>query len=174
MPERSKWYDFETLKELKSEDDPNREYWFHVPLEKIPVCLRGNTILPYHTDIKMTIAEQTKVSSFGLFVALSSSGEASVQLFFDDGETFDTVLLGTYSLVDFAAKSKQLKSIVRNYAFEMNKLTDVKILGVNSTVTEVKLNGLPIQSYEYQDETKVLVVHSLNHDLADPLTVEWD
>ena len=174
LPSQSKWYDYESLTVLKHEHDENREYWFHVPWEKIPVALKGKSVIAYHTDSKMTVTEQKEASPFGLIVALSSTAEATGQLFWDDGETIDTVLLGSYSLIDFKAEAKTLKSTIKNYGYKLKPLVEIKVLGVDTKVTEVTLNGNKIETYNYDSDKKLLTINSLSQELGEAFTVTWN
>ena len=174
FPTRSKWYNYETLTQLKTENEENREYWFKVPLDKITVTLKGKSVIPYHTSTKMTISQQKDLSNFGLLVALSSTGEAKGNLFWDDGETVDTVLTGDYSLIQFNCKSRKLVSTVKRYRFGMKPLTDVKILGVPTVVSTVKINNVNIQTFSYNRDTKVLHVKNLSQNLGVPFALSWN
>jgi alpha-glucosidase (family GH31 glycosyl hydrolase) len=173
FPTRSNWYNYADLKQLKSENEESREYWFHVPWEEITVTLRGNSVVPYHTETKLSIAEQKESASFGLFVVLSSNGEAKGQLFWDDGETSDTLLTGDYSLIEFHCKARTFKSNTKRYGFHMKPLTEIKVLGVSKVVNLVLLNGVSIQTYNYDEKSQVLFIRDLQQNFRDSFTLSW-
>nr|XP_006826058.1 PREDICTED: sucrase-isomaltase, intestinal-like [Saccoglossus kowalevskii] len=71
------------------------------PMDYIPLHLRGGYILPtQEPDITTT---QSRLNSFGLVVALGDDDTAIGNMFWDDGESRDTIDNGQYTLLSFAA-----------------------------------------------------------------------
>jgi alpha-glucosidase (family GH31 glycosyl hydrolase) len=173
FPTENNWFDFESLTEIKSKDDAKREHWYNIPLEKIVVTLKGASVIPYHVDPKMTTSQQHKESPFGLLVTLTQGQKSTGRLFWDDGETADTVNLGSYSLIEFEADNNKLKSIIREKNFKMNPLKEVKVLGIKSSVNEVKVNGKVTKEFKYDDKVQVLILDSLKQDLTSEFVIEW-
>ena len=58
-----------------------------LPLNSNQIHIRGGTIIPMHQPAMTTTA--SRQTPFSLLVALDSSGSATGDLFYDDGESLD-------------------------------------------------------------------------------------
>ena len=58
-----------------------------LPLNSNQIHVRGGTIIPMHQPAMTTAA--SRQTPFSLLVALDSSGSATGDLFYDDGESLD-------------------------------------------------------------------------------------
>ncbi|XP_074862416.1 sucrase-isomaltase, intestinal-like [Carettochelys insculpta] len=70
------------------------------PLDKIPLFLRGGYILP--TQAPATTTTLSRQNPFGLIIALDDQGAASGSLFWDDGDSIDSIERELYFLVKYA------------------------------------------------------------------------
>ncbi|NXG31947.1 SUIS protein, partial [Dromaius novaehollandiae] len=69
------------------------------PLNKIPLFLRGGYILPKQAPA--TTTTKSRLNPFGLIIALDDEGEASGSLFWDDGDSIDTIEKEIYFLAKY-------------------------------------------------------------------------
>jgi alpha-glucosidase (family GH31 glycosyl hydrolase) len=174
FPKHVKWYNYETLTKFKVEDEADRDWNYDLPLDKIVVAVRGENILPYHTKIGLSTTDQ-KDSPFGLIVGLSSAGIATGKLYWDDGETENTQVLGKYSLLSFEAKSGTLTSKLNHKGFTLKELKEVKVLGVwNVEVKTVTVNGKSHSSFNYDKNKELLIINDLNVNLNEPFEIKWN
>ncbi|CAG0890498.1 unnamed protein product [Darwinula stevensoni] len=72
----------------------------NVPDMEIPIHVRGGAILP--TQVSGINTDESRQNPFGLIVALDESSQASGNLFWDDGESIDTVGTGDYFYATFS------------------------------------------------------------------------
>ncbi|NXP99766.1 MGA protein, partial [Vidua macroura] len=69
------------------------------PLEKIPLYIRGGYILPQQAPA--TTTTESRLNPFGLIIALDEQGQASGSLFWDDGDSIDTIEKENYFLAKY-------------------------------------------------------------------------
>ncbi|KFQ99838.1 Lysosomal alpha-glucosidase, partial [Nipponia nippon] len=93
---RGVWYDFYTGSSVNSSGEMLKML---APLEHLNLHVREGAILP--TQKPGTTSEATRGNPLHLIVALSSSGTAWGDLFWDDGESLDTFKRGSYSYLVF-------------------------------------------------------------------------
>ncbi|CAL4153175.1 unnamed protein product, partial [Meganyctiphanes norvegica] len=115
----------------------------------------------------------SRKQEMGLLVALSETGRASGELYWDDGDTLDTVLNSNYNHIQFNCGANMLYSNVTlsNYGTKM-ELDYLFILGVDDPVGEVRLSGEKV-NFQYNKDTLELSVLNLNQDFLQGFTVEW-
>lgn len=100
------------------------------PFDKTNVHVRGGTVIPKQ-DFAMTTSALRK-SPFSLLLALDTNGEASGELFLDDGVQIDIYLS---SVISYEVADNILVSKVSTNTYESDvELRSIKIVG--------KLNGL--------------------------------
>ncbi len=83
------------------------------PLDKINVLVRGGSILPSQPN-KLTTTESRK-GNFSLIVALDDDQKAFGELYWDDGNSLDTAIVGRFNLFKFASE-KVLKTCTIHYS----------------------------------------------------------
>ena len=89
------WYDFVSGVEVTA---VGQFVDLDAPLEKINLHVRGGFIIPMHTPGAILILGRG--NPFQLLVALSSSGNASGNLYWDDGDSIGMLSVDVYYLVD--------------------------------------------------------------------------
>nr|XP_025039028.1 maltase-glucoamylase, intestinal-like [Pelodiscus sinensis] len=137
------------------------------PLDKIPLFLRGGYILP--TQAPATTTTLSRLNPFGLIIALNERGEASGSLFWDDGDSIDSIEKEVYFLAKYTFSEGQMKTkIVKNGYRGVDSLiyNTVQVLGVTSRPNAVVLNGKVIKDLQYQANGKLTLQISV------PLTEE--
>ncbi len=98
----------------------------------IGLHLRGGHIIPTQEASNNTVFSRKK--PFGLIVALDNLGTAKGELFYDDGDSIDSIQYSKFFLSNFTFNQKKLKmNIFQNNYLEMSnlKLDVIRILGFN-------------------------------------------
>ncbi|KAG8507496.1 Lysosomal alpha-glucosidase [Galemys pyrenaicus] len=162
------WYDLQTvpMEALGSPPPPSRGprepaiqskgQWVTLPapLDTINVHMRAGHILPLQGPGLTTT--ETRKQPMALAVALTESGEARGQLFWDDGESLGVLERGDYTLVVFLAGNNTLRSQLVRVAGEGAglQLRRVTVLGVATAPQQVLSDGVPVSHFTYSPETK--------------------
>uniref|UniRef100_M0R544 Lysosomal alpha-glucosidase n=1 Tax=Rattus norvegicus TaxID=10116 RepID=M0R544_RAT len=128
------------------------------PLDTINVHLRAGYIIPLQGP-SLTTTESRK-QPMALAVALTESGEASGELFWDDGESLGVLERGAYTLVTFSAKNNTIVNKLVHVTKEGGELQlrEVTILGVTTAPTQVLSNGIPVSNFTYSPDDKTLSI----------------
>ncbi|CAF4949045.1 unnamed protein product, partial [Rotaria socialis] len=105
----SPWYNFYNGSMIPVQ---NQSISINAPLETIPILLRGGAIVP-----TQGFANNTKLSRmqpFGLIIIPDLNGNAVGDLFYDDGESIDTITAKSYFLATFkwSSSTSQLTMMV--------------------------------------------------------------
>lgn len=126
------------------------------PLDTINVHLRAGYILPLQGP-SLTTTESRK-QPMALVVALTASGEARGELYWDDGESLGVLEHGAYSLITFLAKNNTIVNELVHMTKEGTdlQLKEVAILGVTTAPTQVLSNGVPVSNFTYSPDSKTL------------------
>ncbi|XP_040858424.1 uncharacterized protein LOC121170993 [Ochotona curzoniae] len=171
----ARWYDYYTGAEVNAKGQ-----WrvLAAPLDHINLHVRGGYILPWQQPALNT--HQSRQNALGLIIALDENNEAKGELFWDDGDTIDTVASNVYLLCEFSASQNQLDVKISQSGYrDPNNLAfkEIKILGTQkpSNVT-LRQNGVLIQSsptVTYNYNLKVAVITEINLVLGEAYTVEW-
>lgn len=166
---RDIWYNFYTGKTVPSTSG------YHVleaPLDVINIHLRGGYILPLQ-DPELTTFRSRK-NLFTLLVALNIKSKAKGEIYWDDGDSLDSVTNNKNNLISFHAEKDFVKNEVihKNYLLEPMFLNNVTVFGLQSKPKAVFFNRHPVFFF-YKNETKVLYVTKLKASLLDPFKLTW-
>ncbi|KAF2117489.1 hypothetical protein BDV96DRAFT_643865 [Lophiotrema nucula] len=107
---------------------PGQNITLDAPLEKIPVHLRGGTIIASQTPGNTT--KQTRLNPWSFIAALDKNNQASGELYMDDGvslEPEDTDFV-TFSFANSTLTTHATGSYVDN-----NSLQNITIAGIKSS-----------------------------------------
>ncbi|XP_074081090.1 LOW QUALITY PROTEIN: lysosomal alpha-glucosidase-like [Macrotis lagotis] len=148
--------------------------WFTLsaPLEVINIHLRAGYILPLQDPGLTTTESRNKPMT--LIVALTPSGMAQGELFWDDGETLGTLEWGHYTQITFLANNNViLNNLVQVTKEGTNlKLRKVTILGVTSNPHQVVSNGIPVFNFSYDADTKILDI-PVSLSVVEQFLISW-
>ena len=97
------WYHYTLELDEKPVDSSGQFIELSAPIGKINTAIRGGHVVPVLPP-KQTTTEMRK-EKFGLIVSLDKQQTASGSLFWDDGDSLDTVAHKQYSLALFDAKN---------------------------------------------------------------------
>ncbi|XP_008941242.1 PREDICTED: maltase-glucoamylase, intestinal-like, partial [Merops nubicus] len=134
------------------------------PLNKIPLFIRGGYILPKQAPATTTTKRRdnaqrfaltllntfvnSRLNPFGLVIALDEQGEASGSLFWDDGDSIDTIEKENYFLAKYTFSKRNLKTEILKNGYrgaDSLKYNKITILGLKLRPHSVVLNGRAIR-----------------------------
>uniref|UniRef100_A0A452UGQ7 Maltase-glucoamylase n=1 Tax=Ursus maritimus TaxID=29073 RepID=A0A452UGQ7_URSMA len=170
------WYDYETGARVRWR---KQRVEMELPGDKIGLHLRGGHIFPTQQPATTTVA--SRQNPLGLIIALDDNKEAKGELFWDDGETKDTVANQVYLFCEFSATQNSLDvKILQSTYKDPNNLVfkEIKILGIQEpTNVTVKHNGVQSQvspNVTYDSNLQVALIMGIDLILGEAYTVEWD
>ncbi|XP_030765567.1 lysosomal alpha-glucosidase-like [Sitophilus oryzae] len=163
------WYNYYTNNSTQSKGE---NVTLDAPLDTIPVLVRGGYILPQQ-DAKQTTTASRK-TKLKLLVASNEDGEASGELFWDDGDSLNTIEEKLYTLVQFNLQNGTLSSeTVQWTGEEPPHLGAITVLGVQKPVSLVKINNLSV-NFKFDTINKYLLIDELDISLEQSLVVTWN
>lgn len=161
------WYDFSTLQPVRFSQLPSRyqsigeKKNISLELDQIGVYIRAGCVISTQ-EPKLTTTEQ-RMGGFELILPLDKNAsriQAKGQLYWDDGDSLDSVILMKYTLVQFNVTNNVLVSepLVTGYKEPKQngdqpdvKVTKVKVLGTGK-VTKVSLDGKEFKNWKSFDD----------------------
>ncbi|KAL0973463.1 hypothetical protein UPYG_G00204070 [Umbra pygmaea] len=168
------WYDYETEVQVTY----RKEFVsISLPADKLGLHIRGGAILPIQKPAVTTV--YSRINPMGLIVALDDNNNAAGELFWDDGESRDTVENKKYMHYRFSASNGSLNIELMHSGYnDPNNLRfeNITILGVNNASSTVRIsNGSYefIHSALYDANKKVLYLRLLDLILGQSYTVTW-
>ncbi|XP_077022277.1 lysosomal alpha-glucosidase [Tamandua tetradactyla] len=128
------------------------------PLDTINLHLRAGHIIPLQGP-GLTTAE-SRTQPMALVVALTGSGDARGELFWDDGESLGVLERGAYTQILFLAQNNSVGSELVHMSSEgaALQLGKVTVLGVPTAPRLVLANGVPVRNFTYSPDTQILAV----------------
>ncbi|KAK7112214.1 lysosomal alpha-glucosidase-like [Littorina saxatilis] len=148
-------------------------YTLDAPLEKINVHVKGGSILPMLPPaVTTTLARQGKMELLVAPDLISMPVTASGQLFWDDGESIDTVRQMQFTLINFTLNETTLTSDVQAKSYSPVTLGKVTVMAVESAPPKVMLNGQKV-NFTYDTKSRVLMVSELTWNLLVPFELTW-
>ncbi|KAF3936925.1 Alpha-glucosidase [Dactylella cylindrospora] len=148
------WYDWYTGAATYSD---GKNHTVSAPLGHIPLFVRGGYILPLQLPALTTY--EARKNPFELLVALDKSGEASGNIFIDDGES---IKLNNAVYAAFKATKTSISfNVVAAGNLDKKFLTPVKsiyVLGVDKKPRSVRVNGESGCGFTYDEKTKKLTI----------------
>ncbi|XP_072776104.1 sucrase-isomaltase, intestinal-like [Taeniopygia guttata] len=165
----AQWFDYYTGLEVPSAWKKTYTT-VSAPLNKIPLYIRGGYILPQQAPA--TTTAESRLNPFGLIIALDEEGQASGSLFWDDGDSIDTIEKENYFLAKYTFSNGSLKTeIVKNgySGAETLKYNKITILGLKQRPQAVSLNGRSLHgdavSYEISGKLVLRISAPLTQEL---------
>lgn len=169
LPLQARWFDFYTGKEV----NPAVTTSLDVPRDFIPLHVRGGYIIPMQYPGLNT--DESRKNAFELLVAPDEKARASGNLYWDDGESLNSVEAKAYNFYEFNYNynSNTAKSTIEikmlNSGFTMgvnNKLRKIKVFDVVKAPAKFKVDLIDtFVDYSYDISTRTLTLNDLNMDL---------
>uniref|UniRef100_A0A8C0E258 Lysosomal alpha-glucosidase n=1 Tax=Balaenoptera musculus TaxID=9771 RepID=A0A8C0E258_BALMU len=181
---RSTWYDLQTVpvEAFGSLPPPapltsaihSEGQWvtLSAPLDTINLHLRAGHIIPMQGP-GLTTTESRK-KPMALAVALTASGEARGELFWDDGESLGVLDRGAYTQVIFLARNNTIVNQLVHVSSEGAglQLRKVTVLGVATAPQQVLCNGVPVSNFTYSPDTETLDIPVLL-TMGEQFLISW-
>uniref|UniRef100_A0A9J7ZVC4 alpha-glucosidase n=1 Tax=Cyprinus carpio carpio TaxID=630221 RepID=A0A9J7ZVC4_CYPCA len=172
------WYNFETGVKIT---DRKATINMYLPEDKIGLHLRGGGILPVQRpDVTTTYSRRHPM---GLIVALNDNKAASGELFWDDGDSRDTVASGDYIHYQFSMANGVLSMQVAHSGYQDPnnlKFENITVLGVTAAPALVTVSdgntviSLSDSQIQYDIYKQVLNLKNLELELGKDYTVNWE
>ncbi|XP_072551280.1 sucrase-isomaltase, intestinal [Salminus brasiliensis] len=172
------WYNYETEERISERKEHMNMY---LPADKLGLHIRGGAILPIQRPAVTTT--HSRRAPMGLIIALDDNNQASGELFWDDGDSRDTVTSGNYIHYKFSVLYSVLNmQVLHNGYVDPNNLVfeNITVLGVSTPPTAVSISdgnvavAVPESSIQYNAVKKVLYLRDLSLQLGKSYTVKWD
>lgn len=143
------------------------------PLDFIPLYIRGGFILPTQQPDNCTA--NSRQNPMGLIAGLDDTGNATGFLFWDDGDSQDTIENGNYFTMQYAIVNGILSATHGHTSGTQEQLlfNDVIIMGMNTTISEVMVNGVPHMEWSQDPATQQLTINDLQLIIPNNFTVSW-
>ncbi len=94
-----RWYPYSVHESIKPIESKGEFLTLDAPIGKINTAIRGGTVVPILPPKATTTLMRRE--NFTVLVALDSNDKASGLLYWDDGDSIDTIEKGEYSLISF-------------------------------------------------------------------------
>ncbi|XP_062988083.1 sucrase-isomaltase, intestinal [Elgaria multicarinata webbii] len=171
------WYDYDTSIRAPWR---KKQFQMYLPADKLGLHVRGGYIFPTQQPANTTF--YSRQNPMGLLIALDENGTAAGDLFWDDGETRDTVTKNSYILYEFNVSNNVLTMTVtqNSYSDPYNlEFEEIKILGLALPPTDVKvLSNNVAQTYlvnvSYNAPDQVAHITGLQLKLGETHTISWN
>ena len=150
------WYDW--YSQMAVDAQPGVNMTISAPLGHIPVYVRGGSVMPMQEPAMTT--RDARNTPWSLLAALNGDGEASGQLYIDDGESLQPEKTLD---VKFEAGCSSLRASSCGNWKEENPLANVTLLGVPECPGSVTFNGENVSpsAYNYNSTSQALHVGGL-------------
>jgi alpha-glucosidase (family GH31 glycosyl hydrolase) len=142
-------------------------------LEPINIHIRGGYVVPTQRGALTTTA--SRLTPFTIYAALDGKGQATGQLFLDDGEGLTTISDKKYTLINFSVTGGIFTSSIANDGYtgaSALMIERLAVYGVMNAVTSVKVNGVST-AFVYDAPVKKLTVTFNSLSVGKPLSVQW-
>ncbi|KAG0722981.1 Lysosomal alpha-glucosidase [Chionoecetes opilio] len=150
---RGVWYDWYGGGRVEKKDKEGMYLTLPAPYDTIPLLILGGHILPTHVPGNTTV--QSRKLGHGLVVAPDKAGQAKGQLYWDDGDSLDTVSSGTFSHMLFESETGVLRvtCLSTGYTAPIN-LRYIRILNAPKNATHVVVGDKVTVEYDYDPTNK--------------------
>ena len=149
-------------------------------LTEIGLAYRGGAIIPTQDPGLTTTAQRD--TPFTLIVLLDGEGKASGQLYWDDGESLDSLDFGEYTLVNFEVSGNTLSVVpqVTGFTGDAVRIKKIKIIGdwerTTMPIVTFKSQGIEKTFTESSYAYNVLYINdedSIQMSLLHPFQISW-
>ncbi|XP_038050832.1 sucrase-isomaltase, intestinal-like [Patiria miniata] len=177
----ARWYDYHTRKEVDS-NLRGTTTTLEADLLTINLHVRGGYVLPFQEPATNTV--YSRVKPMGLIIALDDDLKAKGNLFWDDGESRDSIKDEKFILAEFDVTTQNGVGTLNIIETNGNKYTDpdslafqtIQIMGLTTVPTKAKENNvaIPPSNFQYDADTKVLELTGLDLLISGTHTVVWE
>ncbi|XP_031787365.1 lysosomal alpha-glucosidase [Nasonia vitripennis] len=165
---RGLWYNYHTM---EFSFTIGKNYTLDAPMDTIPLLVRGGCIIPVQEPSVTTSLSRQK--PFGLLIALDEHESAKGELYWDDGDSLDSIEKKKYNLFEFEVSNNVLTSTVIECSFDDKmKLGTIIVMGISKVVKQVLFNDKDVE-FEYDKEKSVLYVNNILVDFTKKFELRW-
>lgn len=174
---KGRWYDFFTGSKLDSKGEWS---FFPIARDKVTILARGGHVIPTIKNASATTYE-SRSNPLHLMVALDGDMKAEGSLYWDDGESRDSVAKD-FVLVNFTAANDRLKISGRkghkflSPGFSKAIFASVDILGFSIAPKIVAITDVGVltpQQAKWNEKTQILNIVGIIIPIKDTLQLEW-
>jgi len=173
LPGQEPWYDVDTF--VGYAPNGGNILTMETPIDKMPVFQRGGSIIPRQLRVRRSSSLMAK-DPYTLFVALDSKGEASGELYVDDGHSFD-YQKGDYIRRRFSFSNGRLSASTSTLkeAGKLdidNTIERVVVLGLKNAPSSVTFEGTDVAvDFDFHAEQNLLVLRKPDVKVVDDWTI---
>ncbi|KAH3672527.1 hypothetical protein WICMUC_004212 [Wickerhamomyces mucosus] len=172
IPDDEIHYDYDTFQKFQGLGD----HRISTPLEKIPVLIRGGTILS-RKDRYRRSSKLTRYDPYTLVIALDSNRKAKGNLYIDDGETYNYKLADQYLYLELNFVDNILNSEILEGAGSTGgstKVEKIQIIGDDLSFEEIFIKQNDTEwSGSFEKHDNYYVVKNPNVDLSKNWSVSF-
>ncbi|KOX74652.1 Lysosomal alpha-glucosidase [Melipona quadrifasciata] len=167
---RGLWYNFYTKESVFA---LGKYYTMNAPLDTIPLMIRGGFILPAQKPDNTTT--NSRKNNFELLITLDHVNQAKGELYWDDGDSLDSLEKKQFVWSVFFIKNNTLSTAkVTESSFHEEVILDkIQIWGIISNISRVSLNNHEIQ-FKYNIKENCLNIKNLQIDLRENFFLSWE
>lgn len=164
FPFEARWYDYYTGKEMSAGLKT-----ISAPRDFIPLHVRGGHIIPTQEPGANTNESRTK--PFGLIIAPDKTEKATGSLYWDDGESFDSIQSRRFSYFEFSYYQLNAETVIEIKAKSLgyslsNKLNKIRLFDVRLRPTQVLIDSaIQHSSFSWNSVNEDLELTNLNLSL---------
>lgn len=160
FPPEARWYSYYDGREVQAGFAK-----VYAPRDFIPLHVRGGSILPTQDPAKNT--DESRKNPFGVIIAPGFDEKASGSLYWDDGESLDSITSNKYNLYQFTYQKVNDESVIditisrQGYSIT-NKLNTVRLFDVIFPPKSFKIDSVTTTvSYTYDQFNEAIVLNNL-------------
>jgi hypothetical protein len=117
------------------------------------------------------------MNPFGLIIIVDSNGNAEGDLFYDDGETIDTIEKNLYFYAKYKWSSNKCQlniEILQNNYIQMSNLIldSLSIYGLNQVPLNINVNNKQVSSI-MRSQTQIIDITGLELSMSSNYTIIW-
>jgi len=172
---RGTWYDYYGGARM---DSTGTYHNLSTPLDRIQLHVRAGYIIPWQEPANTTV--YSRLNPMGLIVAMEpSSYVARGNLFWDDGESFETYGSGNYLHVEFLSSSSKLEFTVLHDGYSAASslfFKTIDVWGIGRQITGLIVDGTPLNDdtyIRYDPANKNVQLINLQLNIATNHTITW-
>ncbi|XP_065071770.1 maltase-glucoamylase-like isoform X1 [Rhopilema esculentum] len=172
---KSRWFSYYNGEELHIRGA--RQFDMDAPENFIPLFVRGGFTIPTQEPANNTMF--SRKNPFGLLIALNGDGDANGSLFWDDGESKDTIAAGKYLkvLVSFSQHHIKWEVVKNGYSVADNlHLSSIKVMGICGKGIEKLLVNEKVENGKatFNSTSQVLHIMNLKLQLTKPHSLKLE
>ncbi|XP_060814039.1 lysosomal alpha-glucosidase-like [Bombus pascuorum] len=164
------WYNFYTKESVFA---LGKYYTMNAPLDTIPLMIRGGSILPVQKPADTTTS--SRKNNFELLITLDHVKKAKGELYWDDGDSLDSLEKEQFVWSVFTIENDTLSTAKATKSSFNEKITlgGIQIWGITSNISRVSLNNHEIQ-FKYDNKEDCLNISNLQIDLRENFLLFWE